>query len=479
MGGKNNPIKFGTDGWRAVIAEDFTFDNVRFCAQGTAEYLKQEGLDSRGLIIGYDNRFASEDFAAAAAEVIAGNDIKVFLCPHPVPTPVISYGVTVKETGGAIIITASHNPARWNGLKLRTATGSSAPPEVIAPVEALIDRAFNAGRMNRILLGLAREKKLIESLDLTPIYLERAARFVDLDELRRARLKVVVDSMYGVGAGYLKTLLDGGAIDVTEINNERNPTFPGINPEPIAINLSKLSTTIREQQADIGIAQDGDADRIGIIDENGEFLTQLQVFALLCLYFLEVRGERGPIVKTITSTSMVDRLGEIYNVPVYETAVGFQYVAPVMVSKAAIIGGEESGGYGFKGHVPERDSVAAALFFLDFMVKTGKTPAQLLEYLYSKVGPHYYHRKDIHFPEDERGRILNHMRESSPEAIDGVRVVKKDTTDGFRFILVDKTWLLIRFSGTEPVLRVYAESDSMARVERLLELGKALAGISV
>ena len=479
MGETRNPIKFGTDGWRAVIAEDFTFDNVRFCAQGIAEYLKQEGLDSRGLIIGYDNRFASEDFAAAAAEVIAGNGIKVFLTPSPVPTPVISYGVTVKETAGAIIITASHNPARWNGLKFRTATGSSAPPEVIAPVEILIDRAFNTGKMNRIPLDLAQEQKLVESLDLTPIYLERAAKFVDLDELRHAGLKVIIDAMYGVGAGYLKTLLAGGTIDVTEINDERNPSFPGINPEPIAVNLSKLSTAIREQQADIGIAQDGDADRIGIIDEKGEFLTQLQVFALLCLYLLEVRGERGPIVKTITSTSMADRLGEIYNVPVYETAVGFQYVAPVMVSRAAIIGGEESGGYGFKGHVPERDSVAAALYFLDFMVKTGKTPAQLLEHLYSKVGPHYYRRTDIHFSENERERMLNHMRQNSPETIDGVSVVKRDSTDGFRFILADKTWLLIRFSGTEPVLRVYAESDSMARVERLLELGKGLAGISV
>jgi len=475
---RKNPIKFGTDGWRAVIAEDFTFDNVRFCAQGIADYLKQEGLDSRGLIIGYDNRFASEEFAAVAAEVIAGNGIRVFLTPHPVPTPVVSYGVTVKESAGAIIITASHNPARWNGLKLRTVTGSSAPSEVIAAVEKFIDSAFNADRVNRTPLDVAREQKMVESLDLIPSYLERVSSFVDLDELRHARLKVIVDAMYGVGAGYLKALFDGSTIDVKEINNERNPAFPGINPEPIAINLSQLSAAVREQQVDIGIAKDGDADRIGIIDENGEFLTQLQVFALLCLYLLEVRGKRGPIVKTITSSSMVDRLGEIYNVPVYETAVGFQYVAPVMLSQAAIIGGEESGGYGFKGHVPERDSVVAALYFLDLMVKTGKTPAQLLEYLYSKVGPHYYRRTDIHFPESERGRILDHMKESSPDTIDGTRVVKRDTTDGFRLILEDKTWLLIRFSGTEPVLRVYAESNSLARVERLLALGKEIAETS-
>ena len=411
--------------------------------------------------------------------MIAGNGIKVFLTTRAEPTPAISYGVIVKKTAGAIAITASHNPARWNGFKLRTADGSSAPSDVTDKVEKLIDRAFNAGTTSRIPLELAREKQLVEYLDLHPLYLERATRFVDLLELRHARLKVIVDAMYGVGAGYLKTLLGGGNIDITEINGEHNPAFPGINPEPIAVNLTRLSEAVREQKADVGIAQDGDADRIGIIDENGVFLTQLQVFALLCLYFLEVRGERGPIVKTITSTSMIDRLGEIYNVPVRETAVGFRYVAPVMVAEDALIGGEESGGYGFRGHVPERDSVAAALYFLDFMVKTGKTPAQLLEYLYSKVGPHYYHRKDIHFSEEERGRMLKHISSNSPETIDGVRVVRRDTTDGFRFILADKTWLLIRFSGTEPVLRVYAESDSLARVERLLELGKELAGVSV
>ncbi|HEY40787.1 MAG TPA: phosphoglucomutase/phosphomannomutase family protein [Dehalococcoidia bacterium] len=475
-----NPIKFGTDGWRAVIAEDFTFENVRFCAQGVADYLKQEKLDGQGLVIGYDNRFASEDFAVAAAEVIAGNGIKVFLTTRAEPTPVISYGVIVKKAAGAIAITASHNPAQWNGFKLRITDSSSDPREVTDKVEKLTDRAFNAGTINRIPLDVAQKKKLVEYIDLHPVFLERATKFVDLEELRQARLKVIIDAMYGAGAGYLKTLLAGGNIDVTEINGERNPAFPGINPEPIAVNLSKLSTAVREQKANVGIAHDGDADRIGIIDENGEFLTQLQVFALLCLYFLETREERGPIVKTINSTSMINRLGEIYNVPVYETAIGFlNHVAPVMVTENALIGGEESGGYGFRGHILERDSVAASLYFLDFMVKTGKTPAQLLEYLFSKVGPHYYHRKDIHFAEEERERVLKHMREISPETIDGVGVVKKDTTDGFRFILEDNTWLLIRFSGTEPVLRIYAESDSMARVERLLELGKELAGVSI
>ena len=472
-----NPIKFGTDGWRAVIAEDFTFDNVRFCAQGVADYLKQAGLEGQGLVIGYDTRFASEDFAAAAAEVIAGNGIKVFLSPRPTPTPVVSFGVTHKQTAGAIMITASHNPARWNGFKLRVAGGISAPSEVISEVEKHVSRAYNTGKTGRMLLEQAVQQGLVEYSDLTSVYLERVTRFIDLNKVRRAKLKVIVDPMYGTGAGYLKTLLDGGVIDVTEINGEHNPAFPGINPEPIEVNLEKLSATVREQGADVGIALDGDTDRIGIIDENGAFLTQLQVFALLCLYLLEIRGERGPIVKTITTTSMVDRLGEIYQVPVFETSVGFKYVAPIMVAENALIGGEESGGYGFRGHIPERDAVPAGLYFLDFMVRTGKTPSQLLADLYRRVGPHHYHRTDIHFPENERQRMTDHIRNSFPEAIEGVRVVKTDTYDGFRFTLEDGTWLLVRFSGTEPVLRVYAESNSLSRVERLLEEGKKLAGL--
>jgi phosphomannomutase len=438
--------------------------------------VKQAGLASRGLIIGYDNRFASEDFAAAAAEVVAGNGVKAYLCPKATPTPVVCFGVANRKAGGAIIITASHNPAKWNGFKFRDENGASAPAEVLTELESRVSDAYSAGKVKRTPLAKALEQGLIEYLDLTPSYLERIAEFIDLDEIRRAKLRVVTDPMYGAGAGYFKKLLDGGVIEVVEINGERNPAFPGIQPEPIAVNLGKLSATVRELKADVGIASDGDADRVGIIDENGEFLTQLQVFALLCLYLLEIRGERGAMVKTITTTSMIDRLGEIYNVPVYEVPVGFKYVAPVMASENAIIGGEESGGYGFRGHIPERDAVPAGLYFLDLMIKTGKTPSQLLDYLYGKVGPHYYHRKDLTFPDSERQRMTDRIRNNLPENIEGVRVTKVDTSDGFRFILADTSWLLIRFSGTEPVLRIYAESDSQGRVAKLLEFGRALAG---
>jgi alpha-D-glucose phosphate-specific phosphoglucomutase len=472
-----NPIKFGTDGWRAVIAQDFTFENVRICAQGLAEYLVQTGLSNKGVVIGYDTRFGSEDFAAAAAEVMAANKIKVYLSPKPIPTPETSYGVTVKKAGAGIVITASHNPARYNGFKIKSLDGASAPTEMVNAVEANISRIFHTMQIRRAPLETAAKQGLLESPDFDSLYLRRMADFVDLGRMRKTKLKVVVDSMYGAGSGYFTSLLSGGTIEVIEINNERNPLFPGINPEPITVNLKKLSDRVKKEGASIGLATDGDADRIGIVDENGTFVTQLEVYALLALYLLEVRQQRGAIVKTVTATSMLYRLGELFGVPVIETPVGFKYVAPVMLEKNALIGGEESGGYGFRGHVPERDAVLAGLYFLDFMVSTGKTPAQLLEYLFSKVGPHYYNRQDYHFPENQRQAIADKIVQHKPESIDGVKVAGYDTVDGFRFTLTDNSWLLIRFSGTEPLLRIYAETSSPERVKQILAFGKELTGV--
>jgi len=474
---KNNPIKFGTDGWRGIIAEDFTFENVRYCAQGVADYLKQAKLAGRGIVIGYDTRFASEDFAAATAEVIAGNGIKVYLTPKVTPTPVISYGVLAKKAGGAVVITASHNPGIWNGFKYKDEHGSSASDAITSKIVSFITKAFNSGKVNRLSLPEAKKQGLIIDTDLDPVYFEQVGRLIDLNKLRQANLKIVIDPMYGAGAGYLKRFLDGGAVKFTEINSERNPLFPGIRPEPIMPHLEGLASAVKNQKASAGLATDGDADRMGIVDEKGSFVTQLQVFALLCLYMLEVRGERGPIVKSLTTTSMAFRLGEIFNVPVHETAVGFKYIAPVMLAENALIGGEESGGYGFRGHVAERDGILANLYFLDLMVRTGLSPSGLIDYLYKKVGPHYYQRVDIRFPEAERKAIIDRVKNNPPATIDNIKVLKLDTTDGYRFNLADNTWLLIRFSGTEPLLRIYAETDSPERVTRLLEIGKQMAGV--
>ena len=305
-----------------------------------ADYLKQSGLADRGLIIGFDTRFASEDFAAASAEVVAANGIKVYLCPEATPTPVISFGTMSRKAGGAVIITASHNPGIWNGFKFKTQDGAGAPDEVTAAIEKNISGILDSGQVERVPLAEALDKDLIEYLDLAPSYLEHLAGLVDLDSLRRAGIKVVIDSMYGAGIGYLKRLLGDGDIELVEINDERNPLFPGIRPEPIAANLGRLSATIREQAAGVGVATDGDADRLGIMDENGRFLTTLQVMALLCLYLLELRGERGIVVKTVNGSSMLSRLAEMFDVPVRETPVGFKYVAPIMLAENVLIGGE-------------------------------------------------------------------------------------------------------------------------------------------
>ena len=469
------PIKFGTDGWRGIIAEDFTFDNVRLCAQGVADYISGTEVASKGIVIGYDNRFASEDFAAAVAEVLCANNIRVFLCPKSTPTPVVSYGVVARKAGGAIVITASHNKPIWNGFKYKTADGASAPSAVATGIEQAITRVSEIERMP--LQDAVREGGL-EEYDIAPLYLAHLKEIVDIERLRQAKVRIGIDPMYGAGNGYLKTLLQHDNLEMTEIHRERNPIFPGMKqPEPVPANLADLSGTVKEKGLKVGLATDGDADRFGAVDEHGKVLTTLQVFALLCLYFMEIRGERGIIVRTLNQTNMVDRLGEIYGCPVRETSVGFKYVAPVMMAEDALIGGEESGGYGFRGNIPERDGILASLYFLDLMVRTGKTPSELINYLYEKVGAHYFDRRDLGFPEAQRTAITERMEELRPRHLLDRQVEKIDRFDGFRYILEGGSWLLVRFSGTEPLLRIYAESDSPEGVQHLLDRAQEMAGL--
>ena len=471
-------IKFGTDGWRAIIADDFTFDNVRICAQSAAEYMKSAGLANRGMVIGYDTRFASENFAAAAAEVVAANGIKVYLCESAAPTPVISYSILNFKAGGGIIITASHNPGQWNGFKFKQNDARSASPEVIVELEKGIARIQAGAGVKQIHLNDAIKNETIQKFDPAPAYIKHISKLVDIEKIRRSGINIAVDSMYGAGAGYFRNILGGGKTKIAEIHKKRNPLFPGIQPEPIAHNLMELSAKIKQSGADVGLATDGDSDRIGIMDEKGEFITTLQTYALLALYLLEVQKQRGPIIKTITTTNMLFRLGELYNVPVFETAVGFKYVAPLMIAENAMMGGEESGGYGYRGHMPERDGILSGLFFLDFMITLKKSPSQLIEYLYSKVGPHYYDRLDVDFPPEERESIMKRLKDSKPANIAGTAVREIDTRDGFRFLLKDDSWMLIRFSGTEPIMRIYSESNSMEKVKRFLEAGRKLTGVN-
>ena len=469
------PIKFGTDGWRGIIADEFTVPNVCYCAQAVAEYLAASDQASRGFVVGYDTRFASERFAAAAAEVLAGNGIKVALCSSAAPTPLISFAVVHQQAAGAIIITASHNPPEWNGFKIKTSDGASAPTEVEHEVEGRLPEIIRTDRVRRMPLEKALAEGLITHLDIAPVYDRRMAELVDLGAIRGGGLTVAVDSMFGAGIGHFARILAGGRTQVKEIHGERNPVFPGMKqPEPIGRNLTELCAFVPRVRADVGLATDGDADRIGMVDEKGQPLTPLQIFALLALYLLEVRGERGAIVKTLTTTRMLNKLGEMYNVPVFETKVGFKYVAPLMLAHNALIGGEESSGFGFRNHIPERDGILAGLCLLELISRTGKRPSELIEHLYSKVGPHHYHRVDIEYPADQRQAIVARLKDHLPTHLGGIPVSRVNTEDGYHFLLSDGSWLLIRFSGTEPLLRVYSEAPSLEAAKGLIAAGREI-----
>jgi len=472
------PIKFGTDGWRAIIAEDFTFANVRAVAQSVALYLKEEGLTQRGLVVGYDTRFASEDFAAAVAEVIAASGIHVYLCDRPAPTPVVGYAILNRKAAGSVVITASHNPSQWSGFKFRPEYGGSAPPEVLAQIEAHIPKIVASGNVEGLPLAEAKARGLVETFDPRPPYRQQVAKLVDLEFLRAAGLRAVVDSMHGAAAGYIQEQLSGDKTQVWELRAARNPMFPGMhNPEPIARNLAPLIQGVRRRKADVGLATDGDGDRLGVVDERGQFLNQHQVFALLAYYLLEVRGQRGPLVKSLTTTRMIQSLGKLYNVPVFETPVGFKFLGPKMIAEDAIVAGEESGGYAFRGHLPERDGVVSALYFLDLMARRGRRPSELLAELYQKVGPHFYDRIDVQLAPEEVPAIRERLARARPDRIAGLAVTGTDTTDGFRFDLEGDGWLLIRFSGTEPLMRIYTEVQDEALVAKVLEAGRELAGL--
>jgi len=469
-------IHFGTDGWRGVIAEDYTFDNVRRCTQGFASYMQQIGKTGQWIVVGHDKRFHSENFALAVAEVLAGNGFHVHLTDGACPTPVIAYSIVHLKAAGAINITASHNPPTDNGFKVRDENGGAISPEGLKLIENLIPETV--ADVKRMSAAQALTDGWIVKFDPAPAYITHLQDLIDLQPLRDAGLHIVVDAMWGNGAGWFTRLLDGGKTRITEIHNTRNPIFPEMKrPEPIQPNIDVGLKTTVELGADVLLITDGDADRVGLGDENGIFINQLQVYALLAYYLLEIRGERGPIVKTLSTTSMLEKLAKIYNVPVYETGVGFKFVAPLMLETNAMIGGEESGGYAFRGNVPERDGILAGLYILDMMVKLNKTPSELLALLFSKVGAHYYDRIDRTF-HGNRQEHIDRILAAKPETIGGIKVLGLDTTDGFKFCLEDGGWLLIRFSGTEPILRVYCETTHQDRVQDILQDGLKITGLS-
>jgi phosphomannomutase len=469
-------IKFGTDGWRARIAEDYTFDNVRRCAQGFANYLIAQGNQGADVVIGHDRRFAAEHFAAAAAEVMAANGFRVWLTDGATPTPVISYAVVDKGAAGAVNITASHNPPWDNGFKVRDETGGAVAPDGLLEIEAAIP---DLGGVQRIALDEGLADGRIVKFDSGLNYTVHIRQLVDLEPIKDAGFKVLVEPMWGNGSGWFPRLLAGGKTQVSEIHHTRNPLFPEMTrPEPIPPNVDVALAETVKLGADVLLIMDGDADRMGIGDEHGVFINQLQVYALLAYYLLEVRGERGAIVKTLSTTSMLEKLGRLYDVPVYQTGVGFKYIAPKFTETNALIGGEESGGYAFRGNVPERDGILGNLYFLDLMVKTGKTPSQLIAHLYEKLGDSYYYdRVDTRFPGEKRPQAKARIDAARPETLAGRQVTDIITTDGYKYMMGEDNWLLIRFSGTEPIIRVYCETTDEALVQPLLDAGLELAGL--
>jgi phosphomannomutase len=477
-------IVFGTDGWRARVADDFTFQNVRRCADGVARYVIDRGETAKGVVVAYDRRFASEHFAQAAAEVLLAQDIPVAFAERAVPTQMSSYEVVQRGAAAGVVITASHNPWTDNGFKVKSPSGSAAGPDILAILEAQIER--NGGRaIPTRPFADAEAAGLVERFDPFPGYEQFVRRTLDLDELKAADIHVLVEPLYGSGAGWISRLLSGGRIRVTEIHQERNPYFGGVNPEPIRPHVDEALRMLEGGGFDLGLLLDGDADRAGAADERGTFIHQLQVTGLLMYYLAEHRGWRDPVVVSVNNTSMGARLGERYGIEVHETPVGFKYIGPKMIESGAMMGGEESGGFGFGMHLPERDGIYADLLLLDLFLRekqAGRWPvSKSIEHFHEVAGPSWYRRIDVHIDraqyEATKTRLLVDLVEQAPTELAGQPVTRNEplsTGDGFKFWVADGSWLLVRTSGTEPLVRVYTEATSEATREAMLEAGERL-----
>ncbi len=484
-------IKFGTDGWRAVISEEFTFANVRHVCQAIADHILQDSppVDKpRPLtaVIGFDTRFLSDRFAAEAARVLAGNGMRVYLSKADCPTPAVSHAVRRFGAVGGIMITASHNPPRYNGIKYKAAFGGSAMPEEMAQIEARLQANLASGRQP-VLADWTVESGSsaapptgpgIIRFDPMPEYLSHIRSLVDLDAIAQSGLRVLVDPMYGAGRGYTVALLREIGLDVDEIHGEMNPGFGGIHPEPIGRNLSALREKVRDGY-DLGLATDGDADRIGAVDHLGNFVDPHAIITLTLRHMVENRGLRGAVIKTVSTSEMVARLARRYNLPLFETPVGFNYICDYMLKGDVLIGGEESGGISIKGHIPEGDGILMGLLLLEIVASNGKSLHELVADLQRTVGPFCYDRNDLRTKPFVKSELVSALKADAPDSLAGIPVVAVDDRDGVKYRLQDDSWLLIRPSGTEPVLRIYAEAPTAETVQALLSEGGRMAQAQV
>ncbi|MGH7640160.1 MAG: phosphoglucomutase/phosphomannomutase family protein [Candidatus Dormibacteria bacterium] len=465
-------ISFGTDGWRAVVADDFTYANVRAVSQAVAQYLAPNRADGK-VVVGHDTRFSAELFAREVARVLAANARPVLLSDRPSPTQVLAWLVVERGALGGVVVTASHNPPEFNGLKYKPEYGGSAPPEVTAELERELDRVLRGPEVRTISWDEARAQGLIELVDPRPPYRAQVEKLVQLDRIRQAGLHLLHDAMYGAGAGYITDLVGGQATRVTELHCERNPGFGGLHPEPIPPHTDPAVALVRQGGVDLGIVNDGDADRVGIIDERGEFVDQLEVATLLLWHLLEQRGLRGPVVRSITMSRRLDILGQKFDCPVEETPVGFKYLGTRMRQLDALFAAEESGGFGFRGHIPERDGILSGLYIAEMVATVGTPLSEIRERVAGLVGPHAYARRDHRFSREnyqaERERLLHQLKAAPPKQVGGEPIERTRSDDGYKCWLGGDSWVLVRMSGTEPLMRVYCESRSHERVLELLD----------
>lgn len=477
-------IKFGTDGWRAVISEEFTFENVRKVAQAIAEKVVEEDTSaSPSMVIGYDTRFLSDRYAAAIAEVFAANGIRVWLTERDASTPLVSYAIVTKKTNGGVMITASHNPPRYNGIKLKAAYGGSASPEDSKDIERRILAHEAAGvEPKRVALNAAMDDGAVQMFDPLPEYEAHIRTLVNFDTIRAANLSVCVDTMYGAGRTYMRYLLEQAGCTVKELRGETNPGFNGSHPEPLEKHLQPLMDEMATGQYQIGLATDGDADRIGAVDPGSHFVSPRFIdphciMALLLEHLVHERKMTGSVVKTVSTTQMLNRLADRYNLTIHETPVGFNHISDLMISEDVLIGGEESGGISILGHIPEGDGLLMGLLLVELIASRQKTLAELLADLMGAedVGVFCYARHDQPVEPFDKATLVKYLMEAKPDTLGGVPVAHASDKDGVKFILQDESWLLIRPSGTEPVLRIYSESRSDEQVQALLKEGATLA----
>ena len=463
-------IKFGTDGWRAVIAREFTFVNVERVAQAYADFVRREAGPGQTpfVVIGYDRRFLSEKFAARTAEVMVGNGFEIALFTDAQPTPLISWAVKDLKAAGGVMITASHNPANFNGFKIKAPWGGSAAPETTRAVEKLVDatppkRATVSDDGHQLLEpAIDRYRKQIES-------------YIDLERLKQATGQVIVDPMHGSAGRWVESFLGGGTLAIETIRDARDPLFGGVNPEPIDQNLAPLKQRVVEAHALVGLATDGDADRVGAVDERGQTMTMHDVVPLLLLHLARARKMTGGVVVTVSQSVLTKRIANAMGLRIYETPIGFKYIADLFLKEDILLGAEESGGIGVKGHLPERDGVLNSLLFLEAIVSAGKPPSQMLADLHREFGEFHFGRRDLHLPVSRGQDFVTRISQTPPDRVASYEVKSVETTDGAKLIFDDESWLLFRQSGTEPVLRIYAEATSVAKMNTLLDAGEQMA----